>query len=152
MTRSPKKAPRRVREAAPAYRPEPAQRLLLDTNAWIWWKASDRKLGARARRAIQSAAQVYVSVATVWEMSIKAARGKLRLPPNVDVSAEIAVDGFAPLSIGVDHAARAGSLPLFHSDPFDRMLVAQANVEELTIVTSDAAIARYPVPVLDARS
>ena len=150
MTR-PSKNPKRVREAAPAYRPEPAQRLLLDTSAWIWWKASDRKLGAGARQAIQSATQVYVSAATVWEMSIKAARGKLRLPTNVDFATEIAADGFASLSMDVDHATRAGSLPPFHSDPFDRMLVAQANAEGLTIVTSDAAIARYSVPVLDAR-
>lgn len=152
MTPQRKRQAKRVREAAPSYPPDPARRLLLDTNAWIWWYSNDRRLGSQSRLAIQSARQVYFSVVSAWEIAIKVQRGKLELTRGVDVSSEIAADGFIPLAVELGHAVGVSLLPAIHRDPFDRMIVSQAIGESLTIVTADAAIARYPVPVIDARS
>ncbi len=152
MSRPRKSPAKRVRETAPAYAPDPARKLLLDTNAWIWWYSKDRRLGPRSHLAIQSAQQVYFSAVSAWEITIKSQRGKLELASGIDLSADISADGFLPLAIGLEHALGVALLPSIHRDPFDRLLVAQAIAEGLTIVTSDAAIARYPVSVLDART
>lgn len=124
-------------------------RLLLDTHAFLWWVGNDPALAADAREAIADPdAFVAFSAASAWEMSIKAALGRLRVPP--DLERVLARSRFVPLAIEVRHALRAGSLPLHHRDLFDRMLIAQAQLEGMTIVTRDPAIARYSVATLAA--
>ena len=125
-------------------------RLLLDTHALIWWMTDDPSLPAPARRAIGSSENdVVVSAASVWEISIKAHAGGLR-PPSADVEGDLRASHFRLLSISPDHAWLAGSLPQHHRDPFDRMLIAQARVEGLTIVTRDRRFEPYGVPLLAA--
>jgi PIN domain nuclease of toxin-antitoxin system len=122
-------------------------RLLLDTHVLLWWLFRDRRLGRRARAAIEHEAdEVVVSAATAWEMAIEQALG--RLDPPQSWPGEIATFGFGRLSITFEHAAEAGSLPRYHADPFDRMLIAQARIEGLTIVTADPRISRYDVPTM----
>lgn len=121
-------------------------RLLVDTQAIIWWLAADPRLSAAARTALTRAGgNAVVSAASVWEASIKRASGRLRGP---DLVASIAAAGLPFLAIDEHHARLAGELPLIHRDPFDRMLVAQAQLEQLTIVTSDREIPKYGVPVV----
>jgi PIN domain nuclease of toxin-antitoxin system len=122
--------------------------LLLDTHAVVWFLEGSRKLGSEARGAIEAADRVYVSSATIWEMAIKVARGRLVAP--ADFTDRLLNEGMLQLALEWEHARVAGGLPLHHRDPFDRMLVAQAIVERLTIVTRDDAFARYPVPVIAA--
>lgn len=125
-------------------------RLLLDTHAWLWWLGDDRRLGRRARQALSNPrSEVYVSAASAWEIAIKEAIGKLRLQ-KADLESEIAANGFLELPIRTRHALVAGRLAPVHEDPFDRMLVAQAQVEELAVVTSDPVFERYGVNVLEA--
>ena len=121
-------------------------RLLLDTHVFLWWRANDRRLSQRARSAIGEAEIVFVSAVTAWEAAIKAALGRLRYPDTVESGAE--ASGFEKLSITLSHAERAGQLPRHHADPFDRMLVAQAQAEGLTLVTRDRRLQRYEVPIL----
>lgn len=124
-------------------------RLLLDTHVLLWWLADDAQLGAEARAAIgEGEAHVAVSAASAWEIAIKQRLGKLRAPD--DLAAQLARHRFVQLAVTVPHALRAGALPPVHDDPFDRMLVAQAEFEGLTVVTRDAAIGRYGVPTLAA--
>lgn len=124
-------------------------RLLLDTHALLWWLADDGMLSPTAREAIADGANlIAVSAASAWEISIKRASGKLVTPD--DLEAQIAANGFVALPITVGDGLKAGSLPRHHDDPFDRMLVAQAQAEGLTVVTRDARLARYDVDVLPA--
>jgi len=125
-------------------------RLLIDTHAWLWWRADDRKLGPRARAAIRDAAEVHFSAASAWEIAIKAKLGKLRFPDVHLIPEQLEQHGFRPLAISVEHAVRVAALPAIHSDPFDRILVAQALAEDLVFVTHDAAFERYGIPILDA--
>jgi PIN domain nuclease of toxin-antitoxin system len=123
--------------------------LLLDTHALLWWLADDPQLTDGARAAIASPrSSVMVSAATAWEIAIKRALGKLSSP--ADLEAQIRENRFDPLPITVAHALAAGALPRHHQDPFDRMLVAQAMAEGLTIVTRDPRIELYGVPTLAA--
>jgi PIN domain nuclease of toxin-antitoxin system len=122
-------------------------RLLVDTHALLWFLAGDRRLSVAARHAIRDASQAYVSAVTIWEISIKRAAGRLIAPDLTDRLDDL---GFTPLAIEWAHASVAGLLAPLHGDPFDRMLVAQATVERLTITTRDADIARYDVPVIPA--
>ena len=126
--------------------------LLLDSHAFLWWVEGSRKLGKRARQRIESAGVVWVSAATVWELAIKTALGRLHLgePAATLVPREMDRSGFQPLGISVSHALDAAALPRHHDDPFDRMLIAQALTDELTIVTADGTFDRYGVPTLDA--
>jgi len=115
-------------------------RLLLDTHAFLWWLDGDRQLSRRARTAIANEDnEVLVSAATAWELSTKARLGKL--PGAVDVATDVAGclgrQGFRDLPISVIHAQRAGSLRIDHRDPFDRMLIAQAQMEDLPIVSNE---------------
>lgn len=129
-------------------------KLLLDTQAVVWWLNANRKLGAKARRAIEvDAAAVSVSAASVWEIGIKAALGQLSFdgPLTALVSRALEYARFQPLSITVAHALAAAALPPHHRDPFDRMLIAQARLSDLTLVTSDTAFDDYDVRLLDAR-
>ena len=120
--------------------------LLLDTHVFLWWQADDPRLRAAIRTTIANAPQVYISAASAWEVAIKIALGKLLIPEPF--AAGVLHSGFAPLPITLDHAARVTGLPALHSDPFDRMLVAQACAEDLTLVTADAQLRVYMVPVL----
>ena len=124
-------------------------RLLLDTRVLLWWLADDPSLGEEARAGISDASSaVFVSAATVWEISIKQALGKLEAPS--DLLRQIELNRFEPLSIKVSHAYTAGGLPPHHDDPFDRMLVAQAMMEGLTLLTRDPRMSRYGVGTLAA--
>jgi PIN domain nuclease of toxin-antitoxin system len=121
-------------------------KLLLDTHAVLWWLA-DADLDPQALDAIADPGNlVFVSAASVWEAAIKAGLGKLDIPEPLDVA--FRDDGFEPMPIAFAHAERAGGLPVHHRDPFDRMLIAQAQIEGLTIVTRDPAFAPYDVTVL----
>lgn len=151
MTRSSPEAPRRRRQVAESDAgPYLARRLLLDTSAWIWWQGASTRLGRGARRAIASADEVRVSIVTPWEASIKAGLGKLTVPGDADIGASLERNGFTLLPVSLQHAAAVRHLPRHHRDPFDRMLVAQAQVEGLAIVTSDPRFLQYDVAVIDA--
>jgi PIN domain nuclease of toxin-antitoxin system len=126
------------------------KRLLLDTEVFIWWDADDRRLGARTRATIRETPEVYVSAASAWEIGIKVALGKLRTarqPSRALVDA-----GFSELPVTFEHAEALDRLPPYHADPFDRLILAAASVEGLTIVTSDRLFHLYNLPLLDARS
>lgn len=121
-------------------------RLLLDTHALLWWLADDG-LTDRARDAVADQANlVMVSAVSAWEISIKKALGKLTAPD--DLEQQMDEGGFAPLPITVRHGIAAGELPRHHDDPFDRMLIAQAVAEGLTVVTHDKRFADYDVAIL----
>jgi PIN domain nuclease of toxin-antitoxin system len=125
--------------------------LLLDTHAFLWWITKSPRLSAVARAAVLSAdGDVLVSAATVWEIAIKAALGKIELldDPAVLVPDQIAQHGFTALAVDMRHALRVFSLPPLHRDPFDRMLVAQSQIEGVPIVTADPLIASYDVPTI----
>jgi PIN domain nuclease of toxin-antitoxin system len=121
-------------------------RLLLDTQVFLWWRMDDPRLAAAVRAAVAEAELVFVSVASAWEAAIKMALGRLRLPDRFESG--VVDSGFERLFISFAHAERAGGLPVHHSDPFDRMLVAQAQAEGLTLVTHDRRLAPYDVDVL----
>jgi PIN domain nuclease of toxin-antitoxin system len=117
--------------------------VLLDTHTLLWWDAGT--LPAKTTRLIRDADEVFVSAASAWEASIKASLG--RLEAAVPMSTVVRGYGFRELPISFEHAERVRSLPNLHRDPFDRMLIAQAFVEGLTIVTRDPAFAPYAVPL-----
>jgi len=121
-------------------------RLLLDTHAFLWWTDESSRLSPETRRAIGAAEAVFVSSASAWEVAIKMKLGKLRTPGPF----EEAVDKsrFDKLLIEFRHAAAAGSLANHHGDPFDRMLIAQAQLEGLTVVTHDRNFEPYGVPIV----
>lgn len=124
-------------------------RLLLDTNALLWLLAGDRRLGAGARSDIESAATVIVSVASLWEIAIKVSLGKLA--PMSGLPQALRDGGVQRLGIDDAHLHQVETLPWHHRDPFDRLLIAQALTEGLTVLTADEAFAGYGVPVRDAR-
>jgi PIN domain nuclease of toxin-antitoxin system len=116
--------------------------LLLDTHILLWWLASSRSLSKMAHDLIADGAQrIVVSAATAWEMAIKKAAGKLEAPG--DLEAALHANRFEMLPITVRHATAAGELPPHHADPFDRMLVAQAEIEGMTLLTHDDRLAAY---------
>jgi PIN domain nuclease of toxin-antitoxin system len=122
-------------------------KLLLDTHALLWLLTDDLRLSQRSREAIERPdAGMLVSAVNVWEIAIKRAIGKLPAPRNLIELIERA--GAELLSITVEHAHATARLPLHHRDPFDRLLVAQAQIEGCALVTRDAAIAAYGVPVI----
>jgi PIN domain nuclease of toxin-antitoxin system len=119
-------------------------RALLDTHIVLWWLADDQRLSEAHRALITDARnQLYVSAVTVAEISIKASLGKLTAPP--DVASTLGTEGFDPLPLTAVHAERLRELPWHHRDPFDRMLVAQASVEGLALVTADARLREYDI-------
>ncbi|HEX5435894.1 MAG TPA: type II toxin-antitoxin system VapC family toxin [Gemmatimonadaceae bacterium] len=126
--------------------PGPSARLLLDTHVWLWWQADDRRLSKTARAAIMGAAEVYVSAASAWEMAIKTALGKLDAPD--DVAGAVDAGGFSELPVHFRHIAALCILPAHHRDPFDRLLLAQAYVDDLTFVTADPTLPQYGIPYL----
>ena len=148
--KSHRKRPARVRETPPGFASQRTGRLLLDSHVWLWWRALDRRMGPGTQAAIANAHAVYLSVASAWEIAIKRQLGKLKIPRDLDLAAEFALDGFVPVPITIEHALVAAGLPAIHRDPFDRMLVAQARIEGLTLVTADPMLSRYDIPVLVA--
>jgi PIN domain nuclease of toxin-antitoxin system len=120
--------------------------LLLDTHVVLWWLLDDATLSNDLKARLDDDPDVWVSAVSAWEVAIKNALGKLDGPQGL--AEEVAQSGFRRLPITFDHAVAAGRLPLLHRDPFDRMLVAQARVENLTLVTRDPQIHRYDVDLL----
>jgi PIN domain nuclease of toxin-antitoxin system len=122
--------------------------LLLDTHTLLWWLSDDPALGKRARTAIANTKNtILVSVASAWEISTKIRLGKLAGAADLaaEFSSIIETEGFEVLSISVDHAVRAGLLPGTHKDPFDRMLIAQAQAENLVLVSNEKIFDAYGV-------
>ena len=123
--------------------------LLLDTHVLLWWLDDSSALSKKTKRVVADRRNiVFVSAASIWEIQIKRALGKLEIPP--DFKNVLENQAFEMLAISFDHAHKVGELPLLNRDPFDRMLVAQANVEKLCIVTHDLHIMQYRIPVLEA--
>lgn len=121
--------------------------VLLDTHILIWALENNPSLSKKARNAIITGGNmVFVSSASVWEISIKKSIGKLRVPDNL--LEELIAHRFNLLNISAEHAQLAGELPMIHKDPFDRMLVAQAKIEKLTLISNDPMIAQYKVKLL----
>jgi len=124
---------------------------LLDTHTFLWSAAGDPKLSGDAYRLIEDRANSIVfSAASAYEIAIKVANGRLTLsdPPAAYVPARIAAFGFDVLSIEIHHSLHAASLPALHRDPWDRLLVAQAQLEGIPIITADSLIARYDVETI----
>lgn len=121
-------------------------RLLLDTHVVLWWQRDDRRLGRQAREVIATADIVWVSAVSGWEVAIKCALGRLRLDKPFPVL--IAADDFTELPMTLAHTARLQDLPPHHTDPFDRMLAAQALTEGATVVTHDRAFEPYGVKAI----
>ena len=118
-------------------------RLLLDTHILIWWLADDRKLAKNARAIIANPDnEVLVSAVSLWEISIKVTLGRLEVELD-DLEQNLTTNGFRSLAINYRHALTAGRLPAIHRDPFDRMLIAQASVEELRVISHDKIFERY---------
>lgn len=128
-------------------------RLLFDTQCWLWIHGAPERLRAETRRVLTDPnTATYFSAASAWEISIKVALGKLRLPEPAAryVPARCARFGTAVLAVTLDHALRAGGLPTHHRDLFDRMLIAQAQIERLPILTADRRFAAYDVELIEA--
>lgn len=123
--------------------------LLLDTHALLWWLGNPELLSTQSKRAIADGNNVvFVSAAVIWEIVIKKSLGKLESPD--DVEGALTANGFAHLAVTLRHALAVEALPNVHRDPFDRMLVAQAISDRLTIVTRDPNIMKYPAPYMVA--
>ena len=123
-------------------------RLLLDAHILLWWLSLSPRLPKSVRGAIGECAVAYVSAATAWEIAIKVAARKLEF--RGDLEEQLALNNFQALPITVMHALSAAKLPRHHADPFDRMLIAQASLESLTLVTADPHLGIYGVPILRA--
>jgi len=117
-------------------------RLLIDTQIFIWAVMDSPRLGRKARYAMLDADEVVVSAASIWEIAIKTKLGKLEGDP-VEFVAAMGASGFQELKISAKHAAKVHELPLYHRDPFDRMLIAQALVEPMRLLTADSVLAQY---------
>ncbi len=127
--------------------------LLLDTNALLWWLGAAPRLGRQAAIVIADPANtIWVSAATVWEIAIKTSIGRLEMgePPEQCLPREMARNRFRPLLIDFEHALAVRTLPLHHRDPFDRLLIAQAQVEGLRIVTADRIFTAYGIATVAA--
>jgi PIN domain nuclease of toxin-antitoxin system len=122
--------------------------LLLDTHVLLWWLADDPTLSDDIKDTIDTETNIWISAATLWEIGIKEALGKISAP--ADLADRIVHSGFRELPIRFDHATAVGRLPMIHRDPFDRMLIAQASCEDLTFVTRDPRCLKYEVQILPA--
>jgi len=126
-------------------------RLLLDTHCWLWWFANDRRLGPSARDLIGDGEnEILFSAASSWEIAIKTSLGKLTLPepPERYVPNRLTAGGMQGLAIEHIHALKVASLPPHHHDPFDRIIVAQAQVEGLSVITVNENVAAYEIDAL----
>jgi PIN domain nuclease of toxin-antitoxin system len=128
-------------------------RVLLDTNAWLWIIAAPQRLGATARELVEDRRnELFLSAVSSWEIVIKHAMGRVDLPapPEALIPAQMRSSGVTGLPVEHAHALRVGSLPTHHRDPFDRLLIAQAQIESLAILTADPVFGRYAVEVVRA--
>ena len=125
-------------------------RVLLDTHPFLWFMAGDAQLSQKAREAMSDEkAELFLSAASVWEMAIKAALGRLQLPlPVADYVAEKMHDGFQVMPIDWVHAAAVQKLPFYHRAPFDRLIIAQAQVEKLPLVSGDRLFRKYDIQLV----
>ena len=126
-------------------------KVLLDTHAFLWWDSDPTKLSVQARTACEDRANVVLlSVASAWEMQIKLQLGKLdlRLPLAEVIASQQQTNEIQVLPVALGHVLALQDLPAHHKDPFDRLLIAQANVEEAVLVSHDPVFAHYPVKVL----
>lgn len=126
-------------------------RALLDTHAFLWWNLDDSRLSITARDFIADGGNtLYLSAVVAWEIAIKTAKGRLTLPEPADryVAERLRLHHFAALPIELSHALEVYHLPPIHSDPFDRLLIAQARLEKLPILTADPTISLYEVEVV----
>jgi PIN domain nuclease of toxin-antitoxin system len=124
---------------------------LLDTSVWLWSLTASERINKKARQLLASGGEeLYLSAASSWEISIKWALGRLQLPepPGSYVPKRLAAQGLRPLAITHTHALAVSELPTHHSDPFDRLLIAQAKIEDMVILTADRAFERYGVKIL----
>ena len=124
---------------------------LLDTVAWLWSVSTPEKLNASCRQVLDNPhEEIYLSAATTWEVSIKARLGKLHLPaaPARCIPTFMAKQGLRPLPITLIHSVKIYDLPLYHHDPFDRLLISQAICDDLTVLTADRNFEKYPVKLL----
>jgi len=117
-------------------------RILLDTHVFLWLVGDPQKLSSRAKTLIRNADRIYISSATIWEVAIKVRLGKLRADPD-ELIGEMQKNGFEELPIYARHAKEVATMPMLHGDPFDRLLVAQAKVELLNLVTCDTHLSPY---------
>ncbi len=126
-------------------------RYLLDTHTFLWWNMDDPQLSIIAKEIIADGNnEIFLSAATAWEIAIKAARGRLALPedPTRYISNRLSLHGFQALPIQIQHAAQVYKLPMHHADPFDRLLIAQSQLESMPLITVDANIRKYEVEVI----
>ena len=124
-------------------------KLLLDTHVLLWWLNDDDTLSKKAYAAIKDSSNlIFVSAATAWEISIKKSLGKLKAPDNLEEILE--TNNFQTLSITIPHASLAGQLPFHHDDPFDRLLIAQSQIEDFTLVTRDKKQMLYGIKTIVA--
>jgi PIN domain nuclease of toxin-antitoxin system len=126
-------------------------KLLLDTHAFLWWVTGDSRLTDRARDAIADGRnEVFFSVVSAWEIVVKAGLGRLHLEDETDVfiDEQLEANALEVLPLHLRHALALASLPDLHRDPFDRMLIAQAANDDLTVVSADRQVAAYSVPIL----
>jgi len=124
---------------------------LLDTHTFLWWNLNDPQLSDRAREFISDGRnEVLLSAASAWEIAIKVARGRLELPETPDryVASRLNQHHFTPLPVQLSHALQVHALPDIHKDPFDRLLIAQSQLEAVPLLTADPEIARYDVRIL----
>jgi PIN domain nuclease of toxin-antitoxin system len=124
---------------------------LLDTAVWLWSVGPIERLSREGRELLaDSSREIYFSAASAWEISIKASLGKLRLPdtPETYIPRRLADQAIQPLPVFQHHALKVYSLPWHHQDPFDRLLIAQAQSEEMTILTADRSFEKYDVAIM----
>lgn len=124
---------------------------LLDTHTFLWWNLDDPQLSDKAREFISDGRnEIYLSAASTWEIAIKAAKGRLELPDTPDqyVADRLRLHRLSALPIEISHTLHVYDLPLIHTDPFDRLLVAQSQMEGLPILTADIEIRRYQIEVI----
>ncbi len=124
---------------------------LLDTHAFLWWNMDDAQLSSTAKEIIANGEhEVYLSAASAWEISIKAARERLTLPeePEVYISSRMNLHNFKALPVEIQHAVKVYNLPKHHTDSFDRLLIAQSQAESMPLLTVDAEIRKYDVEII----
>jgi PIN domain nuclease of toxin-antitoxin system len=123
---------------------------LIDSHVALWWLDGSDKLGPESRRQLQSADEVFFSAVTPWELGIKRALGELDFPDGL--ASALVASGLTELPISAAHGESAARMPAHHHDPFDRLLVAQAQIEALVLMSADRAMTPYDVDLLDARA
>ena len=126
-------------------------RVLLDTHTFLWWISNDTRLSSRAREIISDGNnELLLSAASGWEIAIKVRLGRLQLPyePERFIPEQLVINAIQSLPIKMSHALHTYSLPIYHRDPFDRIIIAQAQLEGLPILTSDSQIAKYKVEII----